>query len=187
MEQLNYYHTQNLRYIPTVYHGCSLQSFDFAGNRHLIEIIKKFVEGEISGLYLQGGFGVGKTHLAVSLYRILVAKLDDSTTQEIFFTSWNQLIEDIKSGDDYIVDLLIDCGILFLDDISTCQPKDSELLRRIISGRYERHGRLVVTSNVRIDSLSLKDGIGLHLHAVSRLHAMCTVVEVKGSDRRRKN
>jgi len=185
MEKLNYYHTEFMRYIPKVYHHCTLSNFDLTGNHHAIKSIKEFIEGNLSGLYLQGGFGVGKTHIAVSLYRILVAKLDESSPSEIFFTTYNQIIEDIeKEKDDEITELLSECGILFLDDISTCQKKDAEILRKIISGRYEHRGRLVVTSNIRIENLK---EIGLHLHAISRLQGMCSVVELKGYDRRIKN
>lgn len=182
---INYYHTTNLRYIPIIYCNCLLSNFDFTGNHHIIKPIKEFIEGNLSGLYLQGGFGVGKTHIAISLYRILVAKLDESSPSEIFFTTYNQIIEDIKKEkDDEITELLSECGILFLDDISTCQPKDAEILRKIISGRYEHRGRLVVTSNIRIENLK---EVGLHPHAISRLQGMCSVVELKGYDRRIKN
>jgi DNA replication protein DnaC len=78
MEKLSYPHSNYLFYIPPAFHHCTLNNFEWKGqNKDLLNAIKTFVEGDIKGFYLYGSFGVGKTHLMVALYRVLVAMEDD--------------------------------------------------------------------------------------------------------------
>jgi primosomal protein DnaI len=188
-----YHHTPYLFYIPKAFHHCTLNNFDFTGQKNLIKIIRGFVEGDIKGLYLHGGFGVGKTHLLVSLYRIMVAKDEDVT--DIFFTSLEAVIKELqnrmdvkekeKTTNDY-VDFLCEVGLLFLDDITAANlqnPWTSEILRKIINGRYENELRICFSANAGLSELKES---GLHPHAISRITSLCEVVHVLGKDRRGK-
>jgi DNA replication protein DnaC len=187
-ETFPYGHTLYTFYIPPKFHHCTLNNFDFAGNTHLIKVIKKFVEGDIRGIFFYGSFGVGKTHLLVSLYRVMVYKEDDSTNSNIFYDSLENVIRELqKKEPEYDIDYLCDVGLLFLDDITApltlSSTKEMEIFRKIINGRYEGDMRTCFTSNAGFKGLRSE---GLHPHAISRLEDMCENVEVKGKDRRRR-
>lgn len=183
-------------YLPLVYHHCTLKNFDFSGsNKKLLKIVESFVEGETNGLYIYGGFGVGKTHLAVGLYKVLMAKLDETSPSFIFFTTFESLINELRGmGDteegrhkkeDHL-SMLCDCEVLFLDDITVCNKKeDVEILRKVVNGRYELNGRTVFTANC--DLFGLAEYIKLHSHSISRIDGMCETIEIKGRDRRHKD
>jgi DNA replication protein DnaC len=183
-----YGHTLYTFYIPPRYHHCMLSNFDFTGQTHLAKVIKSFVEGDLRGIFFYGGVGVGKTHLLVSLYRVMVYKEDDSSNSNIFYDSFENVIRELQKKDsEYDIDYLCDVDLLFLDDITAPDltvDKTREIFRKIVNGRYEGDMRTCFTSNLSFKKLY--EG-GLHPHAVSRLEDMCEHVEVKGRDRRRKS
>lgn len=186
--KLIYPHSNYLAYVPDVYHHCRLDNFDFSQNKGLIKIVQGFITRKVSGIYFHGTFGTGKTHLAVSLYRIQVAQEDDSSPEIICFSTFEGVLEDMKYAEDpdSIVDFLGKCETLYLDDITVAKKEDMEILRKIINLRYETRsgesGRLVLTGNLDLKGLL---EFGLHPHAISRFTSLCEVVEVKGLDRRR--
>lgn len=188
MEKLEYPHTLYLEYVPPVYRHCRLDNFDFTGQKRTIaKTLTDFIEGEIPGLYFFGGFGCGKTHLLVSLYRVMVAKEDETSFSVFPFITFDELLRDLKyckneTEKDETIEMLCNADILFLDDITTCQPKDVDILRRIINSRYENQGRTCFTANSGTKFLS--DEVGLHPHAVSRLDSIFEFVEIVGSDHR---
>lgn len=186
-KKFDYLHTNCLIYVPEIYHHCRLDNFDYTGQpKNLHKLLQGFVEGDVSGLYFCGGFGCGKTHLLVGLYRVMVARIDEVTPEQMCFSTFDGIIEDIKGGMAQVdvVDFLVGCEVLFLDDITVVQNKeDVEILRKIINGRYESKGRTTITANSNFQDLA---SMGLHPHAISRLSGMCDVVEIAGKDRRRK-
>ena len=189
LHDFGYGHTLYTFYIPEKFRHCTLDNFDFTGNHHLIKVINNFVEGDTNGIYFYGGFGVGKTHLLVSLYRVMVYKEDDSSNSNIFYDSLENVIRELQKKDsEYDLDFLCDVDLMFLDDITAPltlnSSKEMEIFRKIINGRYEREMRTCFTSNASFRELHSE--CGLHPHAISRLEDMCEHVEVKGRDRRRR-
>jgi len=186
MKELDYPHTTYLEYVPKVYHHCRLDNFDFTGQQVLKKTLVDFIEGEIPGIYFWGGFGCGKTHLLVGLYRVMVALQDETSFSVYPFVTFDELLKDLKYKEDNerdeMIDMLCDADILFLDDITTCPQKDVDILRRIINGRYENQGRTCFTANAA--TLFLSDNIKLHPHAISRLSSIFEFVELIGRDRR---
>lgn len=191
MEKLQYPHTNYLFYIPKAFHHCTLDDFDWKGQTpDLIKMVKKFIEGEVRGLYLFGTFGVGKTHLLVALYRVMVAKEDDIS--DVYYISFEELLHELQSKLDArestteYVDFFCEVGTLFIDDITTVlsQNRDfpKEILRKIINQRYDNNLRTCFTSNS--DLVQLARDKQLHPHAISRIEGMCEVIMVKGKDRR---
>jgi len=178
-------HTPYLYYIPEIYHHCTLNNFDFTGQKRLVSILKKFVEGsgKRAGLYFYGGFGVGKSHLLVSLYRIKVSQMDDPSTDVVYYTSFEKLIREAKESSE-VIEMVCETECLFLDDISAIPIRDqtSEILRFIINSRYE--SKLVTCFAANLSTKQLEQE-GLHPHAVSRVVGMCEVFKIVGSDRRR--
>jgi len=186
--QFDYAHTQYLYYIPEVYHHCTLNNFDFYKQYKLVPILKNFIEGTAikRGLYFFGSFGVGKSHLLVSLYRIIVSKEDDSSPDVVYYVSFENAIKELRSREkeysqEYL-ELLCECGWLFLDDLSVVPIKDysAEALRTIINSRYE--SKLPTCFAANLDPTSLEN---LHPHAGSRIRGMCEIVRIIGRDRRR--
>ena len=186
--QFDYAHTLYLYYIPEVYHHCTLDNFDFSGQKRLVSIIKNFLDGtDKNGLYLHGSFGVGKSHLLVSLYRVIVSREEDSSPATVYYVSFENAIRDLGVKErDYnqeYLEMLCECSWLFLDDLSVLAPlkdRSVEILRTIINTRYEN--KLPTCFAANLDPASLE---GLHPHAVSRIRGMCEIVKVVGRDRRR--
>ncbi len=184
--ELDYPHTTYLEYVPKVYHHCRLDNFDYSNQLGIKKILADFIEGEVPGLYLYGGFGCGKTHLLVGLYRVMVALQDETSFSVYPFTTFDELMKDLKYKEeperDEMINMLCDADILFMDDITTCQQKDVDILRRIINGRYENQGRTCFTANAATDFLY--HNVELHPHAISRLNSIFEFVEITGRDRR---
>jgi primosomal protein DnaI len=183
--KFDYVHTSYLYYIPEIFHNCTLNNFDFSGQKKLSATIRNFVEGlsNKKGLFFWGSFGVGKTHLLVALYRVIVSKYEDCSPDEVYYTSFEKVVREIKSrsGEEDFLDILCNTGWLFLDDISAVSIKDTnaEILRTIINSRYEGGLTTCFSSNLEPSKLE-----GLHPHAISRINGMCDVVKVVGKDRR---
>lgn len=188
---LDYEHTPYLYYIPTKYHHCTLSSFDFRGQKKIEPILKDFIEGtgDRKGLYLYGLFGVGKSHLLVSLYRIIVAREEDPSMA--YYISFEKVMKELyqrldakESTSDYI-DVLSDVEYLFLDDITAVTLRDYplEILRKIINERYETDLSTCFASQASLRQLA---EWGVAPHAISRVEGMCELVPVIGKDRRRK-
>ncbi len=188
---LDYEHTPYLYYIPSKYHHCTLSNFDFKGQKSLEGILKNFIEanGERKGLYLYGGFGVGKTHLLVSLYRVIVARDEDPAVA--YYISFEKVMKelyqriDAKESTSIYIDELSEVDYLFLDDITAVTLKDYplEILRKVINERYEND---LVTCLASQASLKQLVELGVAPHAISRIEGMCELVKVIGKDRRRK-
>ena len=184
-EKFEYRHTLYLDYLPKNLQHCTLNNFDFQGQIHLIKPIKRFIEGQTQGIFFHGGFGVGKSHLLVALYRIIVAQEDD--TSDVCYMSFESALRELQRPEhEFDVDYLCEVGYLFLDDITAVDFQSGftkETLRRIINSRYENEMRTCFTSNAGTAGLQ---EFGLHPHALSRINGMCEIVEVKGRDRRKK-
>ena len=191
--KLNYSHSNYLFYIPTAFHNCTLDNFDWRDQSPLLyNGVKSFIEGEIRGLYLHGMYGVGKTHLLVALYRVLLAQEDD--VSDIYYINFEELIHEVQSKLDIkepvteYLDIFCEVGTLFMDDITATltvrgkQTNQDEILRKIINKRYENELSTCFTSNLSLSQL-IKDEL-LHPHAVSRIQGMCVSLLVKGKDRR---
>jgi DNA replication protein DnaC len=186
--EFSYRHTPYLFYIPPKYHHCTLSNFDFHGDKAVAKTIKGFIEGDVKGIFFYGGFGVGKTHLLVSLYRVMVAKEDD--VSDIFYTSLEAVIRELQnrmdtkeSTNDYI-DYLVDIDLLFLDDITAANLQNNwvvEVFRKIVNGRYENDLRTCFTSNAGPKALQ---ELNINPHAISRIEEMCDIVKITGKDRR---
>lgn len=169
-----------------LYADCSLNDFGNQG-----EQVEKWLEMG-KGLYIWGGVGVGKTHMALSCLKwqlergkrgniLIVAEMLDRFRYFI----------GLKEGD--VVDRLISDfaknEFLVLDDlgVQVGTPWADEKLYEIINQRWLNRDNLitVVTSNYPPGELEnrAKDGI-IGERMVSRLIGMTEQIEIKGRDRR---
>jgi DNA replication protein DnaC len=187
-----YLHSNYFQFIPKVFQHCTLDNFVFSAQENIDDLISKlenFIEekGIRKGLYLYGGFGVGKTHLLVSLYRIILAREQDIGL--VHFISCEKIIKDLfaridrkESTNDYI-DYMSKFNYLFLDDITAMSLKDFplEVIKSIINYRYDNDLPTCFTANASLEGLL---DIGVHHHAISRISGMCEVCLIEGIDRR---
>jgi len=179
--------------VPRSYHHCTLQSFEFAEPKHAA-LVKHFLdnaEADRRGLFISGFYGVGKTHLLVALYRVILARIGGTT--DCLFQTFDSMMHLLYSTGDSVfhkgvrdyISLFCDYEWLFLDDITT-QPLhldyQKEVLRQIINGRHESKKITCITANGSLGVLA--EAGHVHPHAISRLMEMCVEIEIKGGDRR---
>ena len=147
------------------------------------------------GLYLTGGVGTGKTHLAVAIAR--GALWYGHTVQ---FTSTISLMRAIKremdGGDmESLMRRYENTGLLVLDDIGKeyATPWALSQLSDIIGARYAAERPVVYTSNYALDgnsglaqALAQQGGLDSAEAIVSRIKGSTQVVKMLGEDWRRK-
>jgi cell division protein ZapE len=101
---------------------------------------------EPAGLYLDGGFGVGKTHLLASLWHTAPAPKAYGT-----FVAITSLVGAL--GFAGTVEALAGCSLLCIDEFELDDPGDTVLVSTLLSRLVERGVRLAATSNTQPDDL----------------------------------
>jgi len=185
--------------IPRRYHRCDFESYDGIELSHRMakQKAEKFAReypASQSGLLFMGPPGVGKTHLVVALIRHLIHQKG----VPCLFYDFQDLLKEIQNSynaasgtsEPGILQLLFAAEVLVLDDLGARKPTVwvEETLSHVISTRYNDMKITLFTTNY-LDSPpgkndpTLTDRIGERVR--SRLHEMCQVVEISGSDYRR--
>lgn len=135
-----------------------------------------------TGLYLWGPVGVGKTHAAAGIANKLIA--EGFAVQWITASAWLAAIRASYNGGPTpkAVEVLADADVLVLDDLGAERPTEwaVEQLLAAVNGLYEREGRLIVTSNLKLAALDKHLGKRI----VSRIAELCDTHEMSGPDRR---
>ncbi|GAC1439554.1 MAG: hypothetical protein NVSMB51_17620 [Solirubrobacteraceae bacterium] len=136
-----------------------------------------------NGLWLAGGFGTGKTALAM-----LVAKAAIDRGRSVAIYSCPRLLSVIREsidGDGVLgfLDSLAAVDLLQIDDLGAEHRTDwvLEQLYSIINSRYAEQRSVVLTSN--LDRGELAEQLGERI--VSRLEGMCDLLPFYGEDARR--
>lgn len=163
------------------FEACTFDSYHPNGNARALDLCRLYADAfpprDGSGLCLHGGFGTGKTHLAVSIAR---------SVPGAFVTNTAELLAEIrKAFDGPPTDLFERCltvPLLVLDDVG--QQKDSvwvwEQLYILINRRYESLLPTIFTTNVRPEEWTFRWGGAVD----SRIRGMSTILELKGVDYR---
>lgn len=164
------------------------------------EVVKGYADNFVEhkergkGLYLSGGFGTGKTHLAAALCHEVIRQ----GYQPIFGTMIT-LLEKIKASYNgaketewQIIDRYIRCDLLIIDDLGKERPTSwaLERLYGIINARYEDCRPVVITANYDISQLEERLAIGDNDTEtagaiVSRIYEMCQGVPLTWGDVRK--
>ncbi|MGN0787094.1 MAG: ATP-binding protein [Christensenellales bacterium] len=167
--------------------------------RRCFEIAKRYADkfsdlrAKGQGLYLEGTYGTGKTHLAVAIANQLM----DAGIPIICKTSI-ELLGDIKKTFDEtelseyaILALYKDIDLLIIDDIGKefCTEWSVSMLYSIINARYEAERPIIITTNYNaeglIKALTPKGGDSTKAQAIiSRLKETCIVLTMNWEDYR---
>jgi DNA replication protein DnaC len=135
------------------------------------------------GLWLTGGFGTGKTALAM-----IVSKAAIDRGRSVAIYSCPRLLGVIRESIDAggVLDFLDRLGhadLLHIDDLGAEHRTDwvLEQLYSIINARYQDERSTIITSNLDRDELAEQLGERI----VSRLEACCELLPFYGTDARR--
>lgn len=143
------------------------------------------------GLYIEGTFGTGKTHLAAAI----AIQLMEQGYNVIFKTADDLLLDikatfDEKSHEEHrVLERMKNCELLVIDDIGKEQATDwsTSQLYAIINDRYECQKPLIITTNFNETDLVAVEspkGVGSHrIEAIlSRLHETCCLMTMSWKD-----
>lgn len=141
------------------------------------------------GLFITGGTGTGKTHLAAAIANYLLQNL-----VTVVFVNITRLLSGIKatfdessaSTEQQLVDELCRVELLVIDDLGKEKPSTwvEEKLYTIVNARYEDYKPIVITSNYSLEDIETRlENCGEAI--VSRLMEMCRGLKIDGPDYRK--
>ncbi len=170
----------------------------------VLKEIDAFTTGRIEGLFLPGGPGIGKTHLAVSLMRESILSAERDITFQApdrfyvkqylrpYFQAIPDLLSEIRNTFDDDNDLsekqLMEKytgegkdqnhSFLVLDDLGSEKKTDwsEQTIYTLIDHRYRNLKRTIITSNFSLNEISKK----YNDRSASRITEICEVVTLKG-------
>ncbi len=172
--------------IPRSHHHCTLNNFEFP-SQAVRDAVSEFLacldRGEAPHLLATGPPGLGKTHLAVALYRWGV--LHWGTVQSAFVQvpEFFHTVKEFSDEYDPFTDVVGAKRLLVLDDLLGRVPSPWELdnvVFRLINTAHVNCAAMVVTTNQTIDQIAQV----LKPHEVSRLLQDAVHIEFSGEDRR---
>ena len=163
--------------------------------QRLLAILENEDEEKPQSLFLYGGYGIGKTGLAIGYLRERVFKEHETSIKFVrtpdllteLRSTYNKNAEDITEA--AVLGKYINARVLLLDDLGAEQVTGSgwveDRLYQIIGARHDNLSCTIFTSNLSLDVLAQKLGERL----VWRILEMCEpdgVIEVKGPNLRDK-
>jgi len=132
------------------------------------------------GLYLDGGFGVGKTHLLTSLFHIAPGHRVYGT-----FVEYTHLVGAL--GFTRAVDVLADSTLLAIDEFELDDPGDTLLMTRLIRELSDRGVSIVATSNTLPEALGEgRFAAQDFLREIQSMSERFEVLRIDGEDYRRR-
>ncbi|WP_019853571.1 cell division protein ZapE [Actinopolyspora mortivallis] len=138
-------------------------------------------DGFRPGLYLDGGFGVGKTHLLASMWHAVEGPKAYAT-----FVELTNLVGVLGFGE--AVRRLSEHRLLAIDEFELDDPGDTMLVTQLLSKLTEAGVRVAATSNTLPDKLG--EGRFAAVDFLREIHAMAerfTVVRIDGPDYRHRD
>jgi len=134
------------------------------------------------GLYLDGGFGVGKTHLLASIYW----QLPDSDLKA--FATFGELTQ-LAGVFGFVecIDLLGDYTVVCIDEFELDDPGNTTLISRLLSQLVERGVSIAATSNTLPEQLGEgRFAAQDFLREINTLASIFTTVRIEGPDYRQR-
>ena len=137
------------------------------------------------GLYLDGGFGVGKTHLLASTYYRLAA----AGSGPAAFATFGELTQ-LAGVFGFVecIELLADYVVVCIDEFELDDPGNTTLISRLLSQLVERGVSIAATSNTLPEQLGEgRFAAQDFLREINTLASIFTTVRIEGPDYRHRD
>jgi len=137
------------------------------------------------GVYLDGGFGVGKTHLLASIYYRLAA----ADAGPVAFATFGELTQ-LAGVFGFVecIDLLAEYVAVCIDEFELDDPGNTTLISRLLSQLVERGVSIAATSNTLPEQLGEgRFAAQDFLREINTLAAIFTTVRIEGPDYRHRD
>ena len=132
------------------------------------------------GLYLDGGFGVGKTHLLAALWHVAPGRKYFGT-----FIEYTALVGAL--GYATAVQQLTGASLVCIDEFELDDPGDTRLMSRLLSELVATGSRIAATSNTPPNALGEgRFAAADFLREIDALAAQFEIVRIDGLDYRRR-
>ncbi|KRD08661.1 ATPase [Mycobacterium sp. Root265] len=133
------------------------------------------------GVYLDGGFGVGKTHLLASTYYTM-----SEGDAPVAFATFGELTQLAGVfGFTECIDLLADYAVVCIDEFELDDPGNTTLISRLLSALVERGVSIAATSNTLPEQLGEgRFAAQDFLREINTLSAIFTTIRIEGPDYR---
>jgi cell division protein ZapE len=137
------------------------------------------------GVYLDGGFGVGKTHLLASAYYTLAA----ADTGPAAFATFGELTQ-LAGVFGFLecIELLAEYVVVCIDEFELDDPGNTTLISRLLSALVERGVSIAATSNTLPEQLGEgRFAAQDFLREINTLAKIFTTVRIEGPDYRHRD
>ncbi len=137
------------------------------------------------GLYLDGGFGVGKTHLLASSYY----RINGSSSAPAAFATFGELTQ-LAGVFGFVecIDLFADYAVVCIDEFELDDPGNTTLISRLLSQLVERGVSIAATSNTLPEQLGEgRFAAQDFLREINTLAAIFNTVRIEGPDYRHRD
>jgi cell division protein ZapE len=142
---------------------------------------RKKTETVLPGLYLDGGFGVGKTHLLAALWHAAPGRKYFGT-----FIEYTALVGALGYAD--AVQLLRGASLICIDEFELDDPGDTRLMSRLLSELAASGTRIAATSNTPPNALGEgRFAAQDFLREIDALASRFTTLRIDGLDYRRRD
>src|ERR1700704_6331446 len=141
------------------------------------------------GVYLDGGFGVGKTHLLASTYYTLAAADSGSQPHESAFATFGELTQ-LAGVFGFVecIELLADYVVVCIDEFELDDPGNTTLISRLLSQLVQRGVSVAATSNTLPEQLGEgRFAAQDFLREINTLASIFTTVRIEGPDYRHRD
>jgi cell division protein ZapE len=186
---------------PRQFASATLESYrpdrDYPSQGAALAAIRRFAAGWVSGkgglfgrrktsdslpgIYLDGGFGVGKTHLLAALWHAAPGRKYFGT-----FIEFTALVGAL--GYQPTVALLKGASLVCIDEFELDDPGDTRLMSRLLSDLVASGSRLAATSNTPPNALGEgRFAAQDFLREIDALAAKFEIVRIDGLDYRRRD
>ena len=177
--------------VPPRYRANNLQNIDRKGRAEVFKALDHWkASGRAYWLWLWGGFGAGKTHLASALAADIISDHGpasvcwfDWTRLEIAYrqrTQWSQT----KERD--LVTAAHSVQFLIIDDLGKGGMTDwsCDSLYQLVNARYNQDKTTIVTANFKFPDIKKHKGTDSSGAVLSRLEEVCRPVSMGNKSRR---
>jgi cell division protein ZapE len=140
------------------------------------------------GLYLDGGFGVGKTHLLASAYYQLPGDGPESETPKAFATFGELTQLAGVFGFLECIELLANYTVVCIDEFELDDPGNTTLISRLLAALVEKGVSVAATSNTLPEQLGEgRFAAQDFLREINTLASIFTTVRIDGPDYRHRD